>query len=158
MAGSPRTFAVDELLFREGDERTFFAVILRGNVTIEHGLEGTRLEPLLKDKPALYAALVDVFLRKGEEFAPHVKMGRTQLQDAVPMTLGQEFAAFAHTIQEDIDRLGETWAGYTALVCEKLSQISGLRAADRSGRNQPAAHATRLEHHAGKANPVIPEV
>ncbi|MBV6521838.1 MAG: Fumarate hydratase class II [Gemmatimonadaceae bacterium] len=51
--------------------------------------------------------LVASLLRKGDEFSPHLKMGRTQLQDAVPMTLGQEFAAFGHTVQEDIDRLGE---------------------------------------------------
>jgi aspartate ammonia-lyase len=36
-----------------------------------------------------------------------VKMGRTQLQDAVPMTLGQEFHAYGVTIGEDIDRLRE---------------------------------------------------
>jgi aspartate ammonia-lyase len=53
-------------------------------------------------------ALVDSLLRKGEEFSPHLKMGRTQMQDAVPMTLGQEFSAFGHTIQEDVDRLGES--------------------------------------------------
>jgi aspartate ammonia-lyase len=52
------------------------------------------------------SALAAAFLRKGEEFAPFVKMGRTQLQDAVPMTLGQEFSAFGHTITEDVDRLG----------------------------------------------------
>ena len=42
--------------------------------------------------------LADAFRAKGVEFAPHVKMGRTQLQDAVPMTLGQEFTAFGHTL------------------------------------------------------------
>lgn len=56
------------------------------------------------------SALVGSLLRKGEAFAPHLKMGRTQLQDAVPMTLGQEFSAFAHTMQEDIDRLNEAQA------------------------------------------------
>ncbi|ADD68826.1 aspartate ammonia-lyase [Denitrovibrio acetiphilus DSM 12809] len=48
------------------------------------------------------------FAKKGEEFADVLKMGRTQLQDAVPMTLGQEFAAYATTISEDIDRVFET--------------------------------------------------
>jgi aspartate ammonia-lyase len=59
---------------------------------------------------SLQQALVEVaaaFKAKGREFAGMLKMGRTQLQDAVPMTLGQEFAAFAHTILEDVDRLGE---------------------------------------------------
>src|SRR5204862_7546303 len=50
-------------------------------------------------------ALAAAFLHKGEEFASYIKMGRTQLQDAVPMTLGQEFNAFAHTMLEDVDRL-----------------------------------------------------
>jgi aspartate ammonia-lyase len=61
----------------------------------------------------LQQALLDLattFKAKGREFAGMLKMGRTQLQDAVPMTLGQEFAAFAHTILEDVDRLGEAQA------------------------------------------------
>ncbi len=91
-------------------------------------------------------ALVEAFKAKGREFAPHVKMGRTQLQDAVPMTLGQEFAAFGTTIGEDVDRLEEAKAllreinmgataigtgitapaGYTERVRAHLSQVTGL--------------------------------
>jgi aspartate ammonia-lyase len=90
--------------------------------------------------------LIGAFAAKGVEFSPHLKMGRTQLQDAVPMTLGQEFAAFAHTMQEDVDRLGEAQAliremnmgataigtgitapkGYAALVCSRLSEVTRL--------------------------------
>ncbi|AOS98379.1 Aspartate ammonia-lyase [Microbulbifer aggregans] len=44
---------------------------------------------------------------KGAEFCGVLKMGRTQLQDAVPMSLGQEFSAFATTIGEEVSRLGE---------------------------------------------------
>ncbi len=51
---------------------------------------------------------------KGVEFADLIKMGRTQLQDAVPMTLGREFKAWSHTLLEDVDRLGEA----QALMCE----------------------------------------
>ncbi|MEH6814332.1 MAG: aspartate ammonia-lyase [Motiliproteus sp.] len=51
---------------------------------------------------------------KAEEFSDVLKMGRTQLQDAVPMALGQEFEAFAVTLQEDIDRIKEC----TLLLCE----------------------------------------
>lgn len=47
------------------------------------------------------------FAAKGREFRDVLKVGRTQLQDAVPMTLGQEFHGFATTIGEDIDRLHE---------------------------------------------------
>ncbi|CAN5260658.1 aspartate ammonia-lyase [soil metagenome] len=90
--------------------------------------------------------LRDAFLAKGEEFAGLLKMGRTQLQDAVPMTLGQEFTAFGVTIGEDVERLGEAAAlireinlgataigtgintdpAYAALVREKLVEITGL--------------------------------
>lgn len=51
------------------------------------------------------AGLETAFAKKGEEFKEVLKMGRTQLQDAVPMTLGQEFKAYATTIGEDIQRL-----------------------------------------------------
>jgi aspartate ammonia-lyase len=51
--------------------------------------------------------LTRAFLAKGTEFNDVLKIGRTQLQDAVPMTLGQEFRGFAHTMAEDHDRLSE---------------------------------------------------
>ncbi|NDK56766.1 aspartate ammonia-lyase [Pontibacter fetidus] len=51
---------------------------------------------------------------KGEEFQNVLKMGRTQLQDAVPMTLGAEFHGFSTTIKEDIQRLQEA----RLLICE----------------------------------------
>lgn len=53
------------------------------------------------------AHLEEAFRKKGREFKSVLKMGRTQLQDAVPMTLGQEFRAYATTIGEDISRLKE---------------------------------------------------
>jgi aspartate ammonia-lyase len=91
-------------------------------------------------------ALAGAFLLKGEEFSPHIKMGRTQLQDAVPMTLGQEFTAFAHTMLEDVDRLTEAQSlireinmgataigtgitastGYAESVRSHLSRLTGL--------------------------------
>ena len=49
--------------------------------------------------------LVEAFRTKANEFTHILKMGRTQLQDAVPMTLGQEFEAWAQTLSEEIDRL-----------------------------------------------------
>ncbi|MFC6671521.1 aspartate ammonia-lyase [Marinobacterium aestuariivivens] len=67
-------------------------------------------EPLIDAIASLKKAL----LAKGEEFADVVKMGRTQLQDAVPMTLGQEFEGFAVNLGEDIDRIHEA----CALLCE----------------------------------------
>jgi aspartate ammonia-lyase len=83
---------------------------------------------------------------KALEFADMLKLGRTQLQDAVPMTLGQEFGAYAVTIGEDADRLGEASVliaeinlggtaigtglnahpAYAALVCDRLRHLTGL--------------------------------
>ncbi len=61
------------------------------------------LKGLMKGMLALQKSFAD----KGSEFADVLKMGRTQLQDAVPMTMGQEFNAYATTIGEDIDRIFE---------------------------------------------------
>ncbi len=49
--------------------------------------------------------LVRSFKGKAQEFADVIKIGRTQLQDAVPMTLGQEMDAYASTLREEIERL-----------------------------------------------------
>ncbi len=49
--------------------------------------------------------LIQSFHNKGREFSKVIKMGRTQLQDAVPMTLGQEFEAYAVTLGEEVQRL-----------------------------------------------------
>ncbi|WP_448216305.1 aspartate ammonia-lyase [Endozoicomonas sp. 2B-B] len=106
-----------------------------------------RLSMVLKHDELVVAAMslknaCDV---KAEEFKDVLKMGRTQLQDAVPMTLGQEFRAFSTTIGEDIDRikdmakllceinLGGTAIGtgitadsrYAPLAVRYLSEISG---------------------------------
>jgi aspartate ammonia-lyase len=56
---------------------------------------------------AALGLLQESFARKGKEFTDVIKMGRTQLQDAVPMTLGQEFDSFAVNIGEDLRRLEE---------------------------------------------------
>ena len=61
------------------------------------------IKRLLKE----HALLSRAFHQKGREFNDILKIGRTQLQDAVPMTLGQEFRGFAHTLEEDYDRLAE---------------------------------------------------
>ena len=51
--------------------------------------------------------LIEGFRNKEKEFDHIIKMGRTQLQDAVPMTLGQTFGAYATTLEEEISRLNE---------------------------------------------------
>jgi aspartate ammonia-lyase len=84
-------------------------------------------------------------VRALQELADVLKIGRTQLQDAVPMTLGQEFDAFHTTVKEDIDRLREAAAlfrevnlgataigtgitadpRYASLAVEELAHLSG---------------------------------
>ncbi|NGY62372.1 aspartate ammonia-lyase [Lentzea sp. NEAU-D13] len=53
------------------------------------------------------SVLQEAFSRKAVEFRDVLKMGRTQLQDAVPMTLGQEFSTYAVMLDEDRARLAE---------------------------------------------------
>lgn len=50
-------------------------------------------------------ALIEAFENKSKAFAHVIKMGRTQLEDAVPMTLGQTFGAFAHILKHEIHHL-----------------------------------------------------
>ncbi len=104
---------------------------------------------ILRDCPALIEsqkALKEAFLRKAVEFDDVIKVGRTQLMDAVPMRLGSEFRAFAVTVGEDIDRLREfanllrevnlggtaigtginTPENYSATAITHLSEVSGV--------------------------------
>jgi aspartate ammonia-lyase len=71
-----------------------------------------RLALILKIRVLLEAMqhLYNAFEEKSIEFMDIIKMGRTQLQDAVPMTLGQEFSAYAVMIAEDIERVKEVEA------------------------------------------------
>ncbi|MEO5567690.1 MAG: aspartate ammonia-lyase, partial [Gemmatimonadaceae bacterium] len=85
------------------------------------------------------SALAASFLVKGEEFAAFIKMGRTQLQDAVPMTLGQEFTAFGHTILEDVERLGEAQA--------LIREINMGATAIGTGINAPSGYAASVRDH-----------
>ena len=92
------------------------------------------------------AVLRQSFEAKSEEFKDVIKIGRTQLQDAVPMTLGQEFSTYAVMLGEDEQRLKEAVAliceinmgataigtginshpDYAALVCRHLREITGI--------------------------------
>lgn len=58
-------------------------------------------KPLIEALNSLYEA----FDKKGKQFGNVIKMGRTQLQDAVPMTLGQEFEGFSNTLHKEVDNL-----------------------------------------------------
>lgn len=92
------------------------------------------------------AALKDSFAAKGVEFKRVLKMGRTHLQDAVPMSMGAEFRGFATTLGEEIQRIRESMSllreinlgataigtsvnapeGYPALAVSTLSRLTGL--------------------------------
>lgn len=107
-----------------------------------------RLSILLSHKRLSQALelLASEFAAKAESFGGILKLGRTQLQDAVPMTLGQEFGAFAATLREDVVRLGEivslfhevnlggtaigtginTCSDYQAMAVEELGAATGL--------------------------------
>ncbi|MFZ6023235.1 MAG: aspartate ammonia-lyase [Bacteroidota bacterium] len=84
-------------------------------------------------------ALQQAFASKAEEFKHVLKMGRTQLQDAVPMTLGQEFQAFSTTIGEDIQRMKEA----QLLVTE----INMGATAIGTGVNTPQGYAQKCVEH-----------
>jgi aspartate ammonia-lyase len=104
---------------------------------------------MLRGCPALIKQqekLKQSLLAKAEEFHDVIKVGRTQLMDAVPMRLGSEFRAFAVTVGEDIDRLKEfssllrevnlggtaigtginTPGGYSEAAIKHLAEISGV--------------------------------
>jgi aspartate ammonia-lyase len=79
------------------------------------------------------------FERKSREFADVLKMARTQLQDAVPMTLGQELGAFAVMLGEDELRLGE--------AAQLIQEINLGATAVGTGLNAPSGYAERARHY-----------
>lgn len=102
----------------------------------------SKLDLLLQTMDRLYTT----FMRKAEQFRDVLKMGRTHLQDAVPIRLGQEFEAYARVFKRDIERIhysrkylyeinmGATAVGtglnadpaYIQIVAERLSENSGF--------------------------------
>ena len=105
----------------------------------------TSLRLLKKLKKELYR-LYDALVEKAKEFDHVIKMGRTQMQDAVPIRLGQEFHAYAVAIRRDINRIdkamdemrslnmGGTAVGtglnadetYLKRIVPSLSEVSGM--------------------------------
>ena len=101
---------------------------------------------LLRDLSQAIATLQGSFQRKEKEFAAIVKMGRTELQEAVPITLGAEFSAFGEALSRDrwrtfkceerlrVVNIGGTAVGtglssprsFIFLVIEKLRDLTGL--------------------------------
>jgi aspartate ammonia-lyase len=75
--------------------------------------------------------LAYAFKAKAVEFADVLKLGRTQLQDAVPMTLGQEFDGFHTTVKEDIARIGEAAALFREVNLGATAIGTGINADPR---------------------------
>jgi len=134
----------------------------KGDYTIVHPLEDVNLHQstndvyptavkvaaifLLRDLSKAISSLQGAFQEKEKEFAAIVKLGRTELQEAVPITLGAEFSAFAEAFSRDrwrtfkceerlrVVNLGGTAVGtglaaprdYIFLVIEKLRDVTGL--------------------------------
>ena len=100
----------------------------------------------LRDTLSALRELRDALSKKADEFADALKMGRTENQDAVPMTLGQEFAAYSEMINDGIrhlTRVGEEYLsvsmgataigtginsppGYSVLCTKRLAEVSGV--------------------------------
>lgn len=74
------------------------------------------------------AKLAQGFQVKAIEFENVIKMGRTQLQDAVPMTLGQEFGAFAYTLEKEIVNLESVSRGFLEINMGATAIGTGLNA------------------------------
>ncbi len=62
-----------------------------------------------------YGELIEAFRRKAVEFKDIIKIGRTQLEDAVPMTLGQTFSGFASILEDEIRHLDEAAADFLTI-------------------------------------------
>ncbi len=87
---------------------------------------------LAADLVKVLRELADAFKRKAKEFDGIIKMGRTHLQDAVPIRLGQEFAAYARVLERDIKRIGG--------ACDSLRVINMGATAVGTGLNADPAY------------------
>jgi aspartate ammonia-lyase len=83
--------------------------------------------------------LVHSFERKAKQFSKVIKMGRTQLQDAVPMTLGQEFAAWARSIGDEADALRR--------IERALCEVNMGGTAIGTGLNAPRGFSSKCARH-----------
>jgi fumarate hydratase class II len=98
-----------------------------------------RLEPAIRE-------LREALALKGDEFADIVKIGRTHLQDAVPLTLGQEFSGYVAQLDDDLRRLEEGLPGLYELAIGGTAVGTGLNAPAGFGERvaEKIAEMTRL--------------
>lgn len=86
-----------------------------------------------------FRLLINSFRAKADEFSDIVKMGRTQLQDAVPMTLGQEFLGWANSLEDELDAL--------QFVEQVLYEVNLGGTAIGTGLNAPRGYAAKCVEH-----------
>ncbi|MGE0109739.1 MAG: class II fumarate hydratase [Bdellovibrionales bacterium] len=111
---------------------------------------------------------------KAKEFSDIVKIGRTHLQDAVPITLGQEFSAYATQLQLSIDRAQDAMtrlyplaqggtavgtglnakAGFAELFAEKIADITGLPFVSAENKFEALASRDALVEASGAMNTI----
>ncbi|KAJ2563546.1 fumarase fum1 [Coemansia sp. RSA 1822] len=126
-----------------------------------------KLIPALRD-------LRDAFANKQEEFSDIVKIGRTHLQDATPLTLGQEFSGYTQMLSNSIDRIEatiprlsqlaiggtavgtglNTYTGFDSRMAEEISRISGYKFVPAPNKFEALAAHDALVEASGALNTI----
>ncbi|KAJ2130901.1 fumarase fum1, partial [Coemansia sp. RSA 788] len=126
-----------------------------------------KLIPALRD-------LRDAFAKKQEEFSDIVKIGRTHLQDATPLTLGQEFSGYTQMLSNSIDRIEatiprlsqlaiggtavgtglNTYTGFDSRMAEEISRISGYKFVPAPNKFEALAAHDALVEASGALNTI----
>ncbi|KAJ2581996.1 fumarase fum1, partial [Coemansia sp. RSA 1804] len=126
-----------------------------------------RLLPALRD-------LRDAFQKKQDEFADIIKIGRTHLQDATPLTLGQEFSGYTQMLSNAIERIEatiprlsqlaiggtavgtglNTYTGFDKRMAEEITSISGYQFTPAPNKFESLAAHDALVEASGALNTV----
>ena len=106
------------------------------NDTFPTAMHIAAAEEIMRRLVPSVTALRDALARKADEFAGIVKIGRTHLQDAVPLTLGQEFGGYVAQLDADLERLEVVLPGLYELALGGTAVGTGL--------NSPPEFADRV--------------
>jgi fumarate hydratase class II len=98
------------------------------NDTFPTAMHIAAVESLMHRLLPSVGALRDALQRRAEEFADIVKIGRTHLQDAVPLTLGQEFSGYVAQLDADVERIDLALPGLLELAIGGTAVGTGLNA------------------------------
>lgn len=110
---SPRLLRMDGLEVHPNDHVNMSQST---NDTIPTAIHIAALLQLQRELSPAIERLVESFTKKSKEFKRIIKIGRTHLQDAVPMTLGQEFSGYARQLEYALEHLQETSRGLRELA------------------------------------------